>query len=279
MAYDALDSLSRVDTQYEDLLRQIITEGDRVPDRTGTGTWELFGPQMSWNLQQGFPLITTKKVFTRGIIAELLWLLSGSTNIKPLTDQNVHIWDDWASESGEVGPVYGAQWRDWGHNPDSVPTGLDQISALIEGIQRDPHGRRHIVTAWNPDDIPKMALAPCHALFQVHVNSERELSLKLYQRSADMFLGVPFNIASYALLTHMIAQQTDCTVGRFIWTAGSAHVYVDHLDAVTRQLKREPYPFPTLALSQRDSIFDYTVEDVELLDYRHHDPISAKVSV
>lgn len=269
-----------IDTQYEDLLREIVVNGDKVPDRTGTGTYEVFGAQLRYNLQQGFPLITTKKVFTRGIIAELLWLLSGSTNIKPLTDQGVHIWDEWADEKGELGPIYGKQWRSWGHTDSTgVQWDIDQMALLVRDIRQNPHSRRHIVSAWNVGELPEMALAPCHAFFQVHVNSDKELSLQLYQRSADMFLGVPFNIASYALLTHMLAAQTGCTVGEFIWTAGSAHVYTNHLDAVTRQLKREPHPFPTLALGHSESLFSYAPEDFEILNYVHHDAIKAEVSI
>jgi len=275
------------DTQYEELLRKIVNEGDRVPNRTGTDTLEIFGAQLRYDLQRGFPLITTKKVFTKAIIHELLWFLSGDTNVKYLQDNGVTIWDEWANEHGDLGPVYGGQWRAWGgnwkydgYNDEWVEgEGIDQISDLIDGIKKDPHGRRHIVTAWNPSEIDKMALPPCHMFFQCHVDSDKRLSLQIYQRSADMFLGVPFNIASYALLTHMIAQQTGCTVGDLIWTAGSAHLYVNHLDAATRQLKREPYGFPTLALNDPLSIFDYSYEDIEVRGYQHHDAIKADVAI
>ena len=270
----------KTDSQYEHLLRRIVAEGDWVPDRTGTGTIELFGAQLRYDLQQGLPLITTKKVFTRGVIAELLWLISGGTNIKPLTDQDVHIWDEWADEDGNLGPVYGKQWRSWGHiDSTGVQWDIDQMAQLVRDIRENPHSRRHIVSAWNVAELPEMALAPCHAFFQVHVDSDMRLSLQLYQRSADMFLGVPFNLLSYALLTHMLAQQTGCTVGDFIWTAGSAHVYRNHLDAVTRQLKRDPHPFPTLALRQAPSLFEYTPEDFEINGYVHHDAIRAEVSI
>jgi thymidylate synthase len=276
-----------IDTQYEDLMRRILAEGDVIDnDRTGTGTWELFGAQLRYDLQKGFPLITTKKVFTKGIFTELVWLLSGDTNIRYLTDNGVHIWDEWADENGDLGPVYGHQWRHWaGEYYPNQPVGSrydegeDQITDLIEGLKKDPHSRRHIVTAWDPRSLSEQKLPPCHMMFQCHVDSEGRLSLHLYQRSADMFLGVPFNLASYAALTHMLAAQTGHTVGDFIWTGGSVHVYKNHLDAATRQLKREPHPFPTLALKERDSIFDYEPGDFEVLQYVHHDAIKAEVSV
>ncbi|MGO1227111.1 thymidylate synthase [Brachybacterium sp.] len=250
--------------------------GNAKSDRTGTGTRSLFGKQIRFDLSQGFPLITTKRVHIRSLVVELLWFLRGDTNVGYLHEHDVSIWDEWADQNGDLGPVYGAQWRSW-PTPDGGV--IDQISDVIEQIRSNPDSRRLIVSAWNPADIPKMALAPCHALFQFEVH-DGKLSCQLYQRSADMFLGVPFNIASYALLTHMIAQQTDLEVGDFIWTGGDCHIYDNHHEQVTRQLAREPFPSPTLRIRRRpESIFDYEFEDFELVDYQHHKGIKAPVAV
>lgn len=268
-----------IDTQYEELLEHILTEGDTVPSRPGIDTREVFGPQLTYDLRNGFPLITTKKVFTRGIFAELLWLLSGSTSVRPLQEQDVHIWDEWADENGDLGPVYGHQWRHWEEDSFPAQGGIDQIADLIDAIKHDPHGRRHIVTAWNPTDVPFQALPPCHMMFQCHVDSTGRLSLKLYQRSADMFLGVPFNLASYAALTHLIAAHTGTTPYRFIWTAGSAHIYSNHIQAVETQLDRVAFPFPTFELTPRDSIFDHETGDLRVVGYKHHDALKGEVAV
>jgi len=249
--------------------------GTPKADRTGTGTKSVFGHQMRWNLADGFPLITTKKVHLKSIVYELLWFLRGDSNVKWLQDNGVTIWDEWADADGELGPVYGVQWRSW-----PTPSGehIDQITQTIETLKSNPDSRRIIVSAWNVGDIPQMALAPCHAFFQFYV-ADGKLSCQLYQRSADLFLGVPFNIASYALLTHMVAQQAGLEPGDFIWTGGDCHIYDNHVDQVTEQLSREPLPYPTLKLTKRDSIFDYTFEDVEIVDYRHHPAIKAPVAV
>ncbi len=249
--------------------------GTPKADRTGTGTKSVFGHQMRWNLADGFPLITTKKVHLKSIVYELLWFLRGDSNVKWLQDNGVTIWDEWADAGGELGPVYGVQWRSW-----PTPSGehIDQITQTIETLTSNPDSRRIIVSAWNVSDIPQMALAPCHAFFQFYV-ADGKLSCQLYQRSADLFLGVPFNVASYALLTHMVAQQTGLEPGDFIWTGGDCHIYDNHVDQVTEQLSREPLPYPTLKLTKRDSIFDYTFEDVEIVDYRHHPAIKAPVAV
>ncbi|MGO2585381.1 MAG: thymidylate synthase, partial [Brachybacterium tyrofermentans] len=245
-------------------------------DRTGTGTRSLFGKQIRFDLSQGFPLITTKRVHTRSIILELLWFLRGDTNARWLQEQGVSIWDEWADENGDLGPIYGAQWRSW---PTADGGVIDQISDVVEQIRTNPDSRRLIVSAWNPADIPTMALAPCHALFQFEVH-DGKLSCQLYQRSADLFLGVPFNIASYALLTHMIAQQTDLEVGDFVWTGGDCHIYDNHVEQVTRQLSREPFPYPTLTIARRpESILDYELEDFEIDGYQHHKGIKAPVAV
>ncbi|WP_299302973.1 thymidylate synthase [uncultured Brachybacterium sp.] len=265
-----------IPTPYEDLLREVMETGNAKSDRTGTGTRSLFGKQIRFDLSEGFPLITTKRVHTRSIILELLWFLRGDTNVRWLQEHGVTIWDEWADENGDLGPVYGAQWRSWPTPGGGV---IDQISDVIEQIRTNPDSRRLIVSAWNPADIPKMALAPCHALFQFEVH-DGKLSCQLYQRSADLFLGVPFNIASYALLTHMIAQQTDLEVGDFIWTGGDCHIYDNHHEQVTRQLSREPFPYPTLRIARRpESIFGYELEDFEILDYQHHKGIKAPVAV
>ncbi|MCD2105488.1 thymidylate synthase [Rhodococcus qingshengii] len=249
--------------------------GSAKSDRTGTGTRSIFGHQMRFDLADGFPLVTTKKVHLKSIVNELLWFLRGDSNVAWLHEHGVSIWDEWADENGELGPVYGVQWRSW-----PTPSGehIDQITQTVETLRTNPDSRRIIVSAWNVADIPQMALAPCHAFFQFYV-ADGKLSCQLYQRSADMFLGVPFNIASYALLTHMMAQQAGLDVGEFVWTGGDCHIYDNHVDQVTEQLGREPLPLPTLKLNKRDSIFDYTFEDVEIVDYQHHPAIKAPVAV
>jgi thymidylate synthase len=264
-----------VPTPYEDLLRRILDTGTAKSDRTGTGTTSVFGHQMRFDLAAGFPLITTKKVHLKSIVYELLWFLRGDSNVTWLQEHGVSIWDEWAAPDGELGPVYGVQWRSW-----PTPSGehIDQISQVIETLKTDPDSRRMIVSAWNVGEIPQMALPPCHAFFQFYV-ADGKLSCQLYQRSADMFLGVPFNIASYALLTHMVAAQTGLDVGEFVWTGGDCHIYDNHRDQVAEQLSREAYPYPTLKLGQRDSIFDYTFDDVEIVDYQHHPAIKAPVAV
>ena len=265
-----------IPTPYEDLLREVLESGHAKGDRTGTGTRSLFGKQIRYDLSQGFPLITTKRVHTRSIILELLWFLRGDTNVRWLQERGVSIWDEWADENGDLGPVYGAQWRSW-PTPDGGV--IDQITDVVEQIRTNPDSRRLIVSAWNPADIPRMALAPCHALFQFEVH-DGKLSCQLYQRSADLFLGVPFNIASYALLTHMVAQQTDLAVGDFVWTGGDCHIYDNHVEQVERQLSRDPYPYPELRLNRRpDSILEYEPEDVEIVGYQHHPGIKAPVAV
>jgi thymidylate synthase len=262
--------------QYHDLLRHILENGTRKTDRTGTGTISVFGYQMRFDLQKGFPLVTTKKLHLRSIIHELLWFLKGDTNIKYLKDNGVTIWDEWADENGNLGPVYGYQWRSWpGRNGEKI----DQITKLIDQIKKKPDSRRHIVTAWNPADVDEMALPPCHALFQFYV-ADNKLSCQLYQRSCDTFLGLPFNISSYALFTHMIAQQCGLEVGEFIWTGGDVHIYLNHLDQVNLQLSREPYPLPALNIKRHPaSIFDYQFEDFEILNYQSHPGIKAPIAV
>ncbi|WP_197030084.1 thymidylate synthase [Cellulomonas sp. URHE0023] len=264
-----------IETPYEDLLRLVLETGTPKADRTGTGTRSVFGHQMRFDLSQGFPLVTTKRVHLRSIAYELLWFLRGESNVAWLHENKVTIWDEWASPEGELGPVYGVQWRSW-PTPDGGH--IDQITQLIENLRRDPDSRRHIVSAWNVADIPSMALAPCHAFFQFYVADGR-LSCQLYQRSADLFLGVPFNIASYALLTHMVAQQADLEVGDFVWTGGDCHIYDNHVDQVREQLTRAPYPAPTLNLRRAASIFEYTFEDIEVVGYEHHPTIKAPVAV
>ena len=262
--------------QYLDLMRHVRENGTLKADRTGTGTYSVFGHQMRFDLSAGFPLVTTKKVFLKGIIHELLWFLAGSTNISYLTDHNVHIWDEWADEHGELGPVYGSQWRSWpGPDGDTI----DQIEALVEGIRTNPHSRRHIVSAWNVAEVNHMALPPCHTLFQFYV-ADGKLSCQLYQRSADIFLGVPFNIASYALLTMMIAQVCDLELGDFVHTMGDAHLYTNHLEQTDLQLGRSPLPLPQMHLNPDvKDIFGFEYEDFELTGYECHGAIKAPIAV
>jgi thymidylate synthase len=274
---------------YQDLLNTILTEGHNKGDRTGSGTLSIFGHQMRFDLQQGFPLLTTKKLHVKSIIHELLWFLKGDTNITYLKENGVTIWDEWADEHGELGPVYGKQWRNW---PMANGEAVDQIAQLIQQIRQTPNSRRMIVSAWNVADLPdeslspqanvangKMALAACHALFQFYV-ADGKLSCLLYQRSCDTFLGLPFNIASYALLTHMVAQQCDLQPGDFIWSGGDVHLYLNHLQQAKLQLQREPLPLPGLTLKRRpDSIFDYNFSDFEIMDYQAHPAIKAQISV
>ena len=272
-----------VRSQYEDFMRHVYTHGVSKGDRTGTGTRSVFGHQMRFDLNEGFPLVTTKKVHLRSIIVELLWFLTGSSNNQWLRDRNVTIWDEWAREDGDLGPVYGVQWRSW-PTPDGGH--IDQIADVVKTLRTNPDSRRIIVSAWNVAELSKMALMPCHAFFQFYVappqnpGERGRLSCQLYQRSADIFLGVPFNIASYALLTHMLAQQCDLDVGDFIWTGGDCHIYSNHHEQVELQLSRQPYSYPTLHIKRRpDSIFDYVFEDFEVRDYRCHDAIKAPVAV
>lgn len=261
---------------YEDLMRLVYTQGTEKTDRTGTGTRSIFGHQMRFDLQDGFPLITTKKLHTRSIFIELLWFLRGDNNIKWLQEHGVSIWDEWANEKGDLGPVYGVQWRSW---PTPHGQHIDQISQLIDQIKTNPDSRRLIVSAWNVADVNNMALPPCHALFQFYV-ADGKLSCQLYQRSADIFLGVPFNIASYALLTHMVAQQCDLEVGDFIWTGGDCHLYSNHMAQVELQLSREPRAYPTLKILRKpESIFDYHYEDFLIENYNPHPHIKAPVAV
>jgi len=274
---------------YLQLLDKILQEGSLKGDRTGSGTLSIFGHQLRFDLQQGFPLVTTKKIHVKSIIHELLWFLRGDTNLAYLHEHKVSIWDEWADADGGLGPVYGKQWRSW---PTADGRHIDQIQQVIEQLKKTPNSRRLIVSAWNVADLPdesispqqnvaqgKMALAPCHALFQFYV-ADGKLSCQLYQRSCDTFLGVPFNIASYALLTHMVAQQCDLAVGEFIWTGGDVHLYLNHQEQAKLQLSREPYPLPTLLIKRKpESLFDYRYEDFEIVDYRSHEPIKAAISV
>lgn len=262
--------------QYLDMMRHVLENGEDKGDRTGTGTRSVFGYQMRFNLQDGFPLVTTKKLHLRSIIYELLWFLNGDTNIKYLKDNGVSIWDEWADENGDLGPVYGEQWRSW-KKPDG--TTIDQISNVLHQIKTNPDSRRLMVVAYNPGVADEMALPPCHSLFQFYV-ANGKLSCQLYQRSADIFLGVPFNIASYALLTHMMAQQTGLDVGEFIWTGGDTHLYSNHFEQANEQLSREPLPLPTLNIKRKpDSLFDYQFEDFEIVGYESHPHIKAPVAV
>lgn len=317
-----------MNNQYETLLRYVLEHGRHKPDRTGTGTREVFGAQMRFDLSHGFPLITTKKVHFKSVVAELLWFLSGSTNVQDLQAMGCTIWDEWQKEDGTIGPMYGAQWREWHSVTENGYSCIDQIAGLVEGLRADPFSRRHIVSAWNVGDLPEMALAPCHCLFQFEVsectpgerivfldaargeqvwndfardmhakdirlsdeviNTELDkmgvprlrLSCQLYQRSADMFLGVPFNIASYSLLTHMLAQQVGMVPGEFVWTGGCVHIYDNHVEQVTTQLARKPYSYPKLHIKRKpDSIFDYAPDDFEVIGYEHHPAIKAPVAV
>ena len=262
--------------QYLDMMRLVRETGTRKEDRTGTGTLSIFGHQMRFDLSQGFPLVTTKKLHLRSIIHELLWFLSGDSNIRYLKENGVSIWDEWADENGDLGPVYGVQWRSW-PTPDGRK--IDQVSQVMQQLRENPDSRRIMLSAWNVAEIENLALPPCHCLFQFYV-AEGRLSCQLYQRSCDIFLGVPFNIASYALLTHMLAQQADLGVGDFIWTGGDCHLYLNHLEQADEQLAREPLPLPTLAIRRRpESIFDYRFEDFEILDYEAHPHIKAPVAV
>ncbi|MFM9423345.1 MAG: thymidylate synthase [Bacteroidota bacterium] len=262
--------------QYHDLLQHLLDFGVKKEDRTGTGTYSVFGYQMRFNLQEGFPLITTKKLHTRSIFHELLWFLKGDTNIAYLKENGVSIWDEWADEQGNLGPVYGYQWRSW-PNPDGTST--DQIVNLVNGLKNNPNSRRHIVSAWNPSFIDQMALPPCHCLFQFYV-AEGKLSCQLYQRSCDTFLGVPFNIASYALLTHMIAQVCDLEVGDFVWTGGDVHLYTNHVEQAKLQLSREFRTLPTLKLNASvKDLFEFTMDDISIENYDPHPHIKAEVAI
>jgi len=262
--------------QYLSLMRDVRENGVKKEDRTGTGTLSKFGHQMRFDLSEGFPVVTTKKLHLRSIIHELLWFLRGDSNIKYLKDNGVSIWDEWADENGELGPVYGVQWRSW---PTPDGGSIDQIGQIMTQLREDPDSRRIILSAWNVGEIDNMALPPCHCLFQFWV-ADGKLSCQLYQRSCDIFLGVPFNIASYALLTHMLAQQADLGVGDFVWTGGDCHLYSNHLEQADEQLKREPLPLPRLAIKRRPpSIFDYSFEDFEILNYESHPHIRAAVAV
>ena len=262
--------------QYLDLMKEILEKGAKKTDRTGTGTLSVFGRQLRFDLSEGFPLVTTKKLHLRSIIYELLWFLRGDTNIKYLKDNGVTIWDEWADENGELGPVYGHQWRSW---PAPGGKSIDQITQVISQLKQKPDSRRHIVTAWNPAEVDKMALPPCHALFQFYV-AEGRLSCQLYQRSADYFLGVPFNIASYALLTFMFAQQCDLMPGEFVWTGGDVHLYSNHIEQARQQLERTPFALPQLNIKRKpESIFDYEYNDFEILNYQAHPSIKAPIAV
>ena len=262
--------------QYLDFLRHIRDHGAKKGDRTGTGTLSVFGYQMRFDLNAGFPLVTTKKLHLRSIIYELLWFLRGETNVKYLQENGVAIWDEWADKNGDLGPVYGKQWRNW-PTPDGRQ--IDQLSQVIEQLKSNPNSRRILVSAWNVGELDRMALLPCHALFQFYVADDR-LSCQLYQRSADALLGVPFNIASYALLTHMIAQQCELKVGDFVWTGGDCHLYLNHLEQAELQLSRTPYPLPRLNILRKPaSVFDYAYEDFDIVDYRFHAAIKAPIAV
>ncbi|MDO5061295.1 MAG: thymidylate synthase [Actinomycetaceae bacterium] len=267
--------MTAINTAYEDLLREVFTSGAEKTDRTGTGTVSVFGRQLRFDLSQGFPLITTKRVHLKSVVGELIWFLNGSSNVKWLQENGIRIWNEWADENGDLGPVYGVQWRSW-PTPDGQH--IDQLTQILDLVRNNPDSRRMLVSAWNVAELDKMALMPCHSFFQLYV-VDGKLSLQIYQRSADMFLGVPFNIASYALLTHMIAQQCDLEVGDLVWTGGDCHIYSNHFEQVTEQLSRQPYPFPTLELRKADSLFDYQIEDVVVHDYQHHPTIKAPVAV
>ena len=272
---EAATPTESVDTPYEDLLREVFAKQTRKGDRTGTGTTSVFGRQLRFDLAKGFPLITTKSVHFKSVALELLWFLRGDSNVRWLQERGVKIWDEWADEDGELGPVYGVQWRSW---PTSDGGSIDQISDVVEQIRVNPDSRRLMVSAWNPEDVPNMALPPCHALFQFYVE-DGKLSCQLYQRSADLFLGVPFNIASYAMLTQMVAAQTGLGLGEFVWTGGDCHIYDNHREQVALQLTRDAFPAPTLEIAPRESIFDYEFEDFTVVGYKHHPAIRGAVAV
>jgi len=262
--------------QYLSMMRHVRDHGARKDDRTGTGTLSIFGHQMRFDLSQGFPLVTTKKLHTKSVIHELLWFLRGDSNVRYLQENGISIWNEWADENGELGPIYGVQWRSW---PTPSGESVDQIKEVVDLLRDNPDSRRILVSAWNAAELSNMALPPCHTMFQFYV-ADGKLSCQLYQRSADTFLGVPFNIASYALLTHMLAQQTDLKVGDFVWTGGDCHLYLNHLEQVEEQLSRQPLALPRLAIRRRpDSIFDYQFEDFEILNYECHPHIKAAVAV
>jgi len=262
--------------QYLDLMQDILDNGNQKGDRTGTGTKSVFGRQLRFDLSEGFPLVTTKKLHIRSIVYELLWFLNGDTNVKYLNDNGVTIWDEWADENGDLGPVYGQQWRSW---PTPGGGTVDQITNVLNQIKSNPNSRRHIVSAWNPSEVDNMALPPCHALFQFYV-ADGKLSCQLYQRSADYFLGVPFNIASYSLMVYMFAQQSDLEPGEFIWTGGDVHLYSNHLEQAKLQLTRDPKPMPQLNIKRKpDSLFEYQFEDFEILNYEAHPGIKAPIAV
>ena len=265
--------MPEINDQYERLLQNVLDNGEPRQDRTGVGTRAVFGRQLRYDLSAGFPRITTKYVPMKVVKAELLWFLRGEDNISWLQEQDVHIWDDWADMDGYIGPLYGVQWRNWG-------SAHDQILKLIQGLRADPHSRRHLVSAWNVGELSEMALAPCHAFFQCYASNDDRLSLQVYQRSADIFLGVPINIASYALLTHMLAQQADLSVGELIWTGGDCHIYDNHVSVVREQLQREVFPFPRLRLRLRKSIDDYRMFDIDASEgYRHSGVLRAPIAV
>lgn len=272
---------SSVPTPYEDLLREVLEHGDDKSDRTGTGTRSVFGRQMRFDLKDSFPLITTKRVHFKSVALELLWFLRGESNVQWLQERGVSIWDEWADEDGELGPVYGVQWRSW---PAGHGETIDQITNVVKSLKTNPDSRRHIVSAWNPAEVDSMALPPCHALFQFYVkhvdHGPDELSCQLYQRSADMFLGVPFNIASYALLTYIIAEEVGMVPSEFVWTGGDCHIYSNHFEQVKEQLSREPYPYPRLNIkNKKPSLDQYEFEDFDLEDYQHHPTIKAPIAV
>lgn len=269
--------MPKINDQYEQLLKDVLDTGEPRNDRTGVGTRSVFGRQLRYDLSKGFPRITTKFVPMKVVKAELLWFLRGEQHINWLRLLDVHIWDDWADDNDSVGPLYGYQWRSW---IDSDGMAIDQIQKLIQGLRTAPHSRRHLVSAWNVGDLPQMALAPCHAFFQCYVSNDNRLSLQVYQRSADLFLGLPTNIASYALLTHMLAQQTNLSVGELIWTGGDCHIYDNHVSVVEEQLTREVFPFPRLRLRMRKSIDDYRMSDIDASEgYRHGGVLRAPVAV
>jgi len=274
-AHLPISIVETAERQYLDLMDDIMRNGVHRGDRTGTGTLSVFGRQMRFDLAQGFPLLTTKKLHVKSIVLELIWFLSGSTNVRWLQERGCTIWDEWADADGELGPVYGKQWRSW-----ATPGGetIDQIANVVRSIRENPESRRHIVTAWNPGDVDDMALPPCHCLFQFYIADGR-LSCQLYQRSADVFLGVPFNIASYALMTHMMAKVTGLQAGEFVHTLGDAHLYLNHLDQARRQMARAPYPFPELKLAPRADLFAFEADDIKIEGYRAHPAIRAPIAV